>query len=208
MADLRERLLQQALAQLAPQAAQRPDLLSASQGGPSFGSPEYRAPGQQAPFTYLGRVAQPGESLESLLTRFPAGEIEAATTTPPIPGMPTVGAVISPMAWKNTSAEARAMLTNVFNRRPELARQVLESPYDLQANVVSLSQAQQRYGMQRPPLGYFEPGSAGGPGTLTVQSRYARGEKVPVHELGHFLTQEHVAKMDLTDAARVARFSV
>ena len=64
-------LLGSALTQLQQQARQRPDLLSANQGGPSFGSSGYRPPGEQAAMTFLGRMVRPGEGLAGILARTP-----------------------------------------------------------------------------------------------------------------------------------------
>lgn len=64
------------LQQLQASARQRPDLLSANQGGPSFGSPNYRAPGDQTAYTFAGRLGKPGETTPQILGRAPIGELE------------------------------------------------------------------------------------------------------------------------------------
>lgn len=61
---------------LMQQAPQRPDLLSEAQGGPSFGSPDYRPTGQRATATFAGRVVQPGETPQDVLKRMPMGSGE------------------------------------------------------------------------------------------------------------------------------------
>lgn len=81
-----------ALTALIGSAQQRPDLLSESQGGPSFGSPDYRPTGQQAAVTFAGRMVRPGESLADVLKRVPVGEMESGGQgMSALPGMGLVG---------------------------------------------------------------------------------------------------------------------
>lgn len=188
-----DRILGTLLQRLLASAEQRPDLLSESQGGPSFGSPEYRPSGEQQAATFAGRMVRPGESLADVLSRFPQAESESGGLAMQAPEF--LRAAIPIGLWKAMTPEAKAMLTDYANKYPQKFNKVLKDPQDL--FVTNITDNPDLYGEYK---GF---GKAGG--SLSVREGGPHEKATMIHELQHYLDRERAwTKTNPRDAEAIA----
>lgn len=143
-------------------------------------------------FTFAGRVAKPGESLDEIMARTPTGELESGSMAASAQDL--VKAAIPIGWWKLMTPESKTMLTQVANKYPVLFEKVLDDPKKMIADVKELNPGY---------LGQMRPSVYPGLDKVLEVDKTQIQSGTPVHELVHFVQNQRVKDTKPIDAETI-----